>query len=200
MKSYRERYAKACHKAFYSFVPDFSRCRDKQEAQLILDMAKAGKRSFEIAKVIGKTPKAVQKFFRRYSFPNLHNICPRIEHEQPMWKDGTKEVKGYLYRRTKDHPNGSKHGGYVAEHRLVMEIKIGRYLTRAEVVDHIDGDTKNNHPDNLRLFQNNAEHLRVTLAGRCPNWSEDGKRRISEAVKLRHRLDRERKASASQKV
>ena len=194
--NYEDRYRLACQQAFEGFDPDFSRCQNQHEAHTILRLAREGKRSYEIAEAIGKTPKAVQKFFRRYDFPNLHNICPRERHEQPMWKGGVKIVKGYSYQRVKDHPNKSKHGGYVAVHRLVMEEKLGRYLLPTEVVDHIDGDTQNNHPDNLRVFASNAEHLRVTLAGRCPKWSAEGRRRISEAARERHRRDRERKASA----
>jgi len=196
--TYLERYSLACQKAFANFEPDFSSCRNLSEANLILELARNGKRSKDIAEMIGKTPKAVQKFFRRYDFPNLHNVCPRQEHEQPMWKGGVKIVSGYSYKRLKDHPNKSKHGGYVAVHRLVMEEQLGRYLTREEVVDHIDGNTQNNHPDNLRVFPNNAEHLRVTLAGKCPNWSEEGKKRIAEAATQRHLLNRLRKASSNQ--
>lgn len=196
--SYADRYAQACCQAFEGFVPDFSGCRNQQEAQTILELARNGKKSAEIAEAIGKTPKAVQKFFRRYNFPNLHNVCPREKHEQPMWKGGVKIVKGYAYQRTNDHPYKSKHGGYVAVHRLVMEKKMGRFLLPEEVVDHIDGNTMNNHPDNLRVFESNAEHLRVTLAGRRPQWSEDGKKRISDAVRQRHAQARFRKASATQ--
>ena len=35
---------------------------------------------------------------------------------------------------------------YVAEHRLVMEAKLGRYLERHEVVHHIDGDPSEQRP------------------------------------------------------
>ena len=156
--------------------------------------AKTGKFSLtisEIAERIGKTPKAVQKIFRRYNFPRLHNIAPPRQEERLGWKGGMKIVKGYEYQRTPDHPHASKHGRYVAVHRLVMEKKLGRYLLPTEVVDHIDGNTRNNHPDNLRVFASNADHLRVTLVGRCPKWSEDGKRRISEAVKRRHQTRRD---------
>ena len=44
------------------------------------------------------------------------------------------------------------------EHRLVMEDKLGRYLTPEEEVHHIDGNRANNDPDNLRLFPNKATH------------------------------------------
>jgi len=200
MKSYSERRAQKCREAFEGFQPDFSGCRDPELAQTILDLAREGKTSAEIAQVAGKTPKAIQKFFRRYDFPNLHNIEVRRMQEQPMWKGGEKLMKGYTYRRVPDHPNGTKHGNYVAVHRLVMEQKLGRYLLPSEVVDHIDGDIQNNHPDNLRVFASNAEHLRETLKGRCPQWSDDGKRRISDAQKAHWRRYRAKKAAASRQA
>ena len=200
MESYSERRAQKCREAFEGFQPDFSGCRDPELAQTILDLAREGKTSAEIAQVTGKTPKAIQKFFRRYDFPNLHNIEVRRMQEQPMWKGGEKLMKGYTYRRVPDHPNGTKHGNYVAVHRLVMEQKLGRYLLPTEVVDHIDGNIQNNHPDNLRVFANNAEHLRETLKGRCPKWSDDGKRRISDAQKAHWRRYRAKKAAASRQA
>ena len=55
------------------------------------------------------------------------------------------------------HP-GADANGYVREHRLVMEEKLGRYLRPEEVVHHIDGDPANNAPENLRLFPNQTAH------------------------------------------
>ena len=40
-------------------------------------------------------------------------------------------------------------------HRVRMEKKLGRSLSKQEVVHHID---KNNHPDNLMLFPNQFFH------------------------------------------
>jgi hypothetical protein len=63
--------------------------------------------------------------------------------------------------------------GYrVLEHRSVVEKDIGRSLFPYEVVDHIDGLTLHNHPDNLRVFQSNKEHLQVTLSS--PRHSKSG--------------------------
>jgi hypothetical protein len=59
-----------------------------------------------------------------------------------------------------------------------MESKLGRYLEPKEVVDHIDGNTLNNSPENLRLFQSNADHLKETLSGKIPEWSELGKKNL----------------------
>lgn len=193
---YRLRYSAACQKAFEGFAPDLTGSRNPQEVLLVADLAAQGLFSAEIAERIGKTPKAVQKIFRRYNFPRLHNIEPPRLHERAGWSGGIKLMKGYEYQRTPGHPNGTKHGCYVAVHRLVMEQKLGRYLLPTEVVDHIDGNIRNNHPDNLRVFQSNADHLRETLAGKCPQWSEQGKRRISEAVKRRHQKRRDAEAQS----
>jgi len=182
--SHRERRTEECRKLFEGFHPQISTaCRNPARVLQIAELAAQGYFSAEIAEMVGITPKAVQKIFRYYNFPSLHNFAQPIREERQNWKGGVKIVKGYEYVRTPAHPNRSKHGGYVAKHRLVVEKHLGRYLTAEEVVDHIDGDISNNNIENLRVFENNAEHLRVTLKGRTPNWSEDGKRRISEAVK-----------------
>jgi len=93
---------------------------------------------------------------------------------------------GYILVHSPGHPyarnKGRGRSGYVAEHRLVMEQKLGRYLLPNEVVHHIDGDNVNNAPHNLELFQSNADHLRHELTGKCPKWTEDRKRRIREGV------------------
>jgi hypothetical protein len=79
------------------------------------------------------------------------------------WKGGRIKVNGYFYNWSPGHPNARRnnHGvkiGYVAEHHLVMEKILGRYLKDTEVVHHIDFNTSNNKPENLRLFQNLSEH------------------------------------------
>lgn len=184
MYGYRAQRAKACRTAFENFSIDVSALSASRNPFVVLEvcgLAKEGYFSHEIAAIVGKSPKAVQKIFRRYRFPALHNICPPQREQRQDWKGGQKVVKNYLYVRTPDHPNRSKHGGYVAKHRLVMESALGRYLTRTEVVDHIDGDPRNNDLSNLRVFASNAEHLRETRKGQCPNWSEDGLQALDEA-------------------
>ncbi len=46
------------------------------------------------------------------------------------------------------------------EHRVVAEQLLGRPLCPGEVVHHIDGDKRNNRPENLRVFASQAEHAK----------------------------------------
>lgn len=61
----------------------------------------------------------------------------------------SKEYK-YIYSPGHPHAIGTKKL-YVAEHRLMMENYIGRYLRSAEVVHHVDENTLNNNIENLML-------------------------------------------------
>lgn len=42
-------------------------------------------------------------------------------------------------------------GGYVSEHRIVIELQLNRRLKKGEVIHHIDGNKINNNPKNLFL-------------------------------------------------
>lgn len=60
-------------------------------------------------------------------------------------------TSGYVQVWKPEHPNARN--GYVPEHRLVMEKKLGRYLNENETVHHIDGNKLNNDEGNLQLRQ-----------------------------------------------
>ena len=77
--------------------------------------------------------------------------------KHPSWKGGRRiSANGYIEIRVKDHPRNR--GGYVFEHILVMERMIGRYLTKEEVVHHINQNKQDNRVENLMLFQNRKDH------------------------------------------
>lgn len=57
---------------------------------------------------------------------------------------------GYIKLRVLSHPFADSKG-YVAEHRLVVEDYLGRFLDPFEVVHHIDGIKTNNSLDNLDI-------------------------------------------------
>jgi hypothetical protein len=64
---------------------------------------------------------------------------------------------GYWYLLMPEHPRSGKQG-YVAEHRVVVESVIGRFLEKGEVVHHKDHNKENNEPDNLELFSSPGQH------------------------------------------
>ncbi len=81
-------------------------------------------------------------------------------HKNPTWKGGRiSQGHGYIKVLCPEHPNNV--GGYVLEHRLFMEKKLGRYLDRKEVVHHINRVKDDNNIDNLELITNQAEHARL---------------------------------------
>ena len=76
----------------------------------------------------------------------------------PFWKGGKTITRyGYVQVLRPNHP--FNHNGYVFEHRIVMEKKIGRYLRPEERVHHINKIKTDNHPSNLELFPNHSKHF-----------------------------------------
>ncbi len=56
-------------------------------------------------------------------------------------------------------PRDPRTGERYYQHRAVAAWKLGRPLAEAEVVHHLNGDARDNHPDNLRVFPNRRAHM-----------------------------------------
>ena len=76
-------------------------------------------------------------------------------------KRNTGKIKrnGYWYILRKNHPNSGKQG-YIAEHRLVIERHLGRFLGQNEVVHHKNGIITDNRLKNLELFSSPGQHTK----------------------------------------
>ncbi len=67
------------------------------------------------------------------------------------WKGGrTISSTGYVLVRQPNHPNADG-AGYVLEHRLAMETKLGRHLISGEIIHHKNGIRNDNRIGNLEL-------------------------------------------------
>jgi len=69
----------------------------------------------------------------------------------PAYKNGcVKDKQGYIKIFLPEHPHADNRG-YIKEHRLVMEKKLGRYLTKDEIVHHLNEVKWDNRVENLCL-------------------------------------------------
>lgn len=78
--------------------------------------------------------------------------------KNPNWNNGIrKHMSGYIFILHKNHPFCNSKG-YIFKHRVVVEQHIGRYLTKIEVVHHINGIKTDNRIENLMCFKNHSAH------------------------------------------
>jgi hypothetical protein len=86
-----------------------------------------------------------------------------------MWNGGkTTNLKGYILIKRPEHPRANNHG-YIFEHIFVMEEYLGRYITKAEAVHHINKNVKDNRIENL-MVMSFSEHSRFHRIG----WRKNG--------------------------
>lgn len=154
-----------------------------ENTRKIVALSDGTRSSTEIAELVGLTPRYVRKVMLRMDLPRLgEGARPGASNHQ--YRSGRRvDHDGYvLVTAPVDHPyarqRSNRAGKLIYEHRLVLEQTLSRYLLPEEVVDHVDGLTLHNAPENLRLFSSNAEHLSETTAGRTKLWSAQGRQNI----------------------
>lgn len=78
--------------------------------------------------------------------------------------DGYIKINGYILVKKPNHPF-CRSNGYVPLHRLIMEVKIGRFLDSNEDVHHINGIKDDNSLKNLLLLSR-SEHMILHKKGK----------------------------------
>jgi len=98
----------------------------------------------------------------------------KMRENNPAWnggihKSGSKD-NPYIYIRMPEHPSiKNKTNKYVAEHRLIMEKHLGRYLESYEVVHHRNGIKSDNRIENLDLVTLKTHYGKVV----CPYCNKE---------------------------
>lgn len=88
------------------------------------------------------------------------NMLGKTKEQSHHWKGGKHITKkGYIWIRFPEHPFVKKNK-YISEHRLIMEKKIGRYLSPSEVVHHINHNPSDNRIENLMLCDK-SKHAKI---------------------------------------
>ena len=71
--------------------------------------------------------------------------------KSPEERAKSKSSTGYVLIYKPEHPNCDKNG-YVKEHRLLMEVYLGRYLKREEQIHHTNEIKTDNRIENLQIL------------------------------------------------
>lgn len=116
-------------------------------------------------------PKIKQTFYTIRIGNNFHDVTGR-----------KRTPKGYVVLCVKSHPYSDKVNGYIFEHRVVMEIALGRYLKPGEVVHHKNEIKHDNRLENLELMEH-SEHTIMHHTGK--KRSSETRNKLSEIAKER---------------
>lgn len=100
-------------------------------------------------------PKVKQTFYTIRIGENFHDVTGR-----------KRTPKGYVALCIKSHPHCDKVNGYIFEHRVVMELQLGRYLTPDEVVHHVNETKHDNRINNLELMSHSGHTLKHHLGAK----------------------------------
>ena len=95
---------------------------------------------------------------------NAKRISEYNKSDNPMNKPGgVMEARLRRSAQLRGRGEGKSYKKFLGrhEHRYVAEMKLGRALRQGEVVHHIDGNFRNNNPDNLMILPSQAEHARI---------------------------------------
>lgn len=175
---------KYCRQNDIRFSKKVARSFDQAE---MARLAATGMTQSQIAERLGVSQSAIERGCMRTK-TRTGRTGPLSGSGHRDWNGGRRlEKHGYIGIWAPMHPRARSGTGSVSEHILVMELKLGRHLTKKEVVHHRDDHPSHNWPENLRHYASNADHLRDELTGRVkssPRMSVPGAYRNTETLAL----------------
>ena len=91
-------------------------------------------------------------------FGKYGKLCPNFKGGRITTSRGFVYI--YQIRKSeKDKPT------YISEHNLVTEKQLKRKLKKGEIIFHINKINSDNHPENLYLFKNRSEAMKMFYSG-----------------------------------
>lgn len=130
----------------------------------------------QITNIVGGTTSGIMWVLKRHGIKRRSSKGARALYieKHPVsgpnsvhWKGGRiRDAKGYIRIYCPEHPYATF--GYVAEHRLVVEKRLGRFLLPGEIVHHIDGIKDHNDDSNLELWSPANHKLKDNFCRNCP--------------------------------
>jgi hypothetical protein len=129
----------------------------KQRNQKIIELYNNGLKQKDVAVIFGITQSAIHFVLKKY---NIKSHRKFIGENNSNWKGGVMYDRGRKLIYSPNHPYPDFLGKYCYEYRLIMELILGRYLTKDEVVHHINGDETDNRIENLQIMSQ-SEHINI---------------------------------------
>jgi hypothetical protein len=141
-----------------------NRVHIKLPIKTIISLYKKGWSAIKIGKKFSCCEATIRRRMEKIGIQRRRNFSGA---NSPKWKkDAFYYLKGYKYIKAPiDHPHKihragkNRNGWYIAEHRLVVEKQIGRYLLPEEIIHHINGIPGDNRYKNLLLCSSCKDHF-----------------------------------------
>lgn len=133
-----------CHKQFFTTRRNrvshcSTKCAYETRAVAISRARKGIKFSTEHLKHLSEAQKKRFKLHPKGKLSKEH--CKKLSvtklgNKNPQWKGGHRKWNGYIFSLERDHPCAVD--GYILEHRLIAEKILKRFLSKKEIIHHIN--------------------------------------------------------------
>lgn len=166
-----DRTCEGCGIAFYARPGSTAKFHSRECRLAQLRLRRTVKACPECGGEFTTTPATADTKFCSRACSTLAKTTRRVPGQWHNGKPKVYDSNGYVQIWQPDHPNHYRNG-WVAEHRLMMELHLGRFLTSDEEVDHVNEVKDDNRIENFRLLTP-REHQAVTARNAKRNRARD---------------------------